>query len=97
MTRFSVMFHDPSLERTTGMKAIIRDSKWDGEEGIHRARTIKTPHQPIPTFVQTVELLMKVGRKNPRFHKPIRGSRNISFHVPDLRLLASFASLATWD
>ncbi|KAG8898916.1 hypothetical protein FRB99_007065 [Tulasnella sp. 403] len=56
-----VMFHDPSLERTTGMKAIIRECNWHGEDGIHQARTLKAPRQAIPTFVETVDLLMKVS------------------------------------
>lgn len=55
------MFHDPSLERTTDTKAIIRESTWNGDNGIHKARTIKTPRQAIPTFVETVGLLMKVS------------------------------------
>lgn len=59
---FSVMFHDPSLERTTNMKAVIRKSYWHGENGIHQARTRKSPVQAIPTFAQSVELLMKVSR-----------------------------------
>ncbi|KAG8865148.1 hypothetical protein FRB96_000037 [Tulasnella sp. 330] len=67
-----VMFHDPSLERTTGMKAVIRDSKWNGEDGIHRARTIKTPKQPIPTFVQTVELLMKPENLHVKFNVDVK-------------------------
>ncbi|KAG9015562.1 hypothetical protein FRB94_000167 [Tulasnella sp. JGI-2019a] len=67
-----VMFHDPSLERTTGTKAIIRDSHWHGERGIHQARTIKTPRQAIPTFAQTVELLMQPENRHVKFNVDVK-------------------------
>lgn len=35
--------------------------KWHGEGGIEHVRTLKEPHQAIPTFAQTIELLMKVS------------------------------------
>jgi len=54
-----VMFHDPSLDRTTDSKGLIKDRPWHGKDGIEHVRTIKTPKQPIPTFVDTVALLMK--------------------------------------
>jgi len=66
------MFHDPSLERTTGMNAIIRDSTWHGENGIHQARTIKAPRQAIPTFVETVELLMKPENRHVKFNVDVK-------------------------
>lgn len=56
------------------MKAIIRTSNWHGEQGIHQARTIKAPRQSIPTFVETVELLMKVGQDSVHFDRRARGS-----------------------
>lgn len=73
------MFHDPSLERTTDTKAIIRESHWHGDNGIHKARTVKSPRQAIPTFKETVALLMKVGfgvgsQKGP-YLRSARGSR----------------------
>jgi phosphatidylglycerol phospholipase C len=54
------MFHDPNLERTTDQKGTIRERDWYGEDGMQHARTKKEPKQSIPTFEQTVELLMKV-------------------------------------
>lgn len=39
----------------------IKDRTWYGENGMQHVRTVKEPKQPIPTFVETVELLMKVG------------------------------------
>jgi len=67
-----VMFHDPSLERTTGMKAIIRESHWNGDNGIHQARTIKAPRQAIPTFVETVALLMKPENRHIKFNVDVK-------------------------
>lgn len=67
-----VMFHDPSLERTTGMKAVIRESKWNGEHGIHQARTLKAPRQAIPTFAQTVELLMEPDNRHVKFNVDVK-------------------------
>ncbi|KAG8920340.1 hypothetical protein FRC03_001890 [Tulasnella sp. 419] len=67
-----VMFHDPSLERTTSMKAVIRESKWHGENGIHKARTLKAPHQAIPTFVETIDLLMKPENRHVKFNVDVK-------------------------
>lgn len=33
---------------------------WHGADGMQHVRTKKEPKQTIPTFVQTVELLMRV-------------------------------------
>ncbi|KAJ8453474.1 hypothetical protein ONZ51_g13578 [Trametes cubensis] len=55
-----VMFHDPTLDRTTNGTGNIRDQNWYGPNGMEYLRTTKEPQQPIPTFAQTVELLMKV-------------------------------------
>lgn len=39
---------------------LIREKNWYGFEGMEQARTKKEPKQAIPTFAETVELLMKV-------------------------------------
>lgn len=41
-------------------KGLIRERNWYGPDGMENARTKKEPKQSIPTFVETVELLMKV-------------------------------------
>ncbi|KAH9943176.1 PLC-like phosphodiesterase [Epithele typhae] len=70
-----VMFHDPTLDRTTNGKGKIKETNWFGEGGMEHLKTTKTPVQSIPTFVQTVELLMKVrlvpARKLEREHRSL--------------------------
>ena len=34
---------------------------WHGEDGMEHIRTLKEPRQAIPTFAQTIELLMRVS------------------------------------
>lgn len=41
---------------------LIRERDWHGEDGMQHLRTKKEPKQPIPTFAETVALLMKVGQ-----------------------------------
>jgi len=40
---------------------LIRERNWHGEGGMQHIRTKKEPKQPIPTFAETVALLMKVN------------------------------------
>ncbi|TFY81088.1 hypothetical protein EWM64_g2927 [Hericium alpestre] len=67
-----VMFHDPSLERTTDGKGLIRDNNWYGDGGMEHARTTKTPKQPIPTFAETVALLMKPENQHVRIDVDVK-------------------------
>ncbi|TCD68489.1 hypothetical protein EIP91_010664 [Steccherinum ochraceum] len=60
-----VMFHDPSLDRTTNGKGLIREQSWHGPEGMEHLRTIKEPKQSIPTFANAVELLMRLSSLVP--------------------------------
>ena len=46
---------------TAGHVGLIRERNWYGADGMEHARTKKEPQQSIPTFAETVELLMKVG------------------------------------
>lgn len=41
---------------------LIRERSWYGEDGMQHLRTKKEPKQPIPTFAETVALLMRVSR-----------------------------------
>lgn len=50
-----LMFHDPSLERTTDGKGMIGDLPYVGV--IDGFRTLKAPHQKIPTFDELIDLL----------------------------------------
>jgi len=67
-----IMFHDPTLERTTDGKGAIRENKWYGEGGMEHLRTRKEPHLPIPTFAQTVELLMKPENRHVKFNIDVK-------------------------
>jgi len=65
-----LMFHDPSLERTTNGHGLIRDQKWIG--GMEHCRTKKAPIQPIPTFQETVDLLMKPENRQAHFNVDVK-------------------------
>lgn len=52
-----VMFHDPTLNRTTNGTGKIKDQNWYGN--MENVRTTKEPIQPIPTFDQLIELIMR--------------------------------------
>ena len=39
----------------------IKERVWFGQDGMEHVRTIKEPKQSIPTFAETVSLLMQVG------------------------------------
>ncbi|THH18212.1 hypothetical protein EW146_g2729, partial [Bondarzewia mesenterica] len=58
-----VMFHDPSL---------IREKNWHGEDGMEHVRTTKQPKQSIPTFAETVSLLMKPENHHVKFNVDIK-------------------------
>nr|GAT59327.1 predicted protein [Mycena chlorophos] len=67
-----VMFHDPDLRRTTDSSGLIRERRWFGEEGMHAVRTAKAPHQPIPTFEETVALLMLPENQHANFNVDVK-------------------------
>ncbi|KZW04162.1 PLC-like phosphodiesterase [Exidia glandulosa HHB12029] len=67
-----LMFHDPALGRTTDGAGNIRERKWYGADGMEQHRTIKEPHQPIPTFAQTVDLLMKPENRHVEFNVDVK-------------------------
>ncbi|KAG6336489.1 hypothetical protein ID866_2603, partial [Astraeus odoratus] len=67
-----VMFHDPALERTTGSKGLIRERNWYGEDGMEHLRTIKEPRQAIPTFSETIALLMKPENEHVKFNVDVK-------------------------
>jgi phosphatidylglycerol phospholipase C len=56
------------------MEGFIKDRNWHGEEGMEHARTIQEPKQPIPTFVETIALLMKVSCLQSQARKHTRAS-----------------------
>ncbi|WWC91815.1 uncharacterized protein L201_006762 [Kwoniella dendrophila CBS 6074] len=52
-----LMFHDPTLDRTTTGKGLIKTQPW--KDVIEHVRTTKEPVQPIPLFEELIALLMK--------------------------------------
>ncbi|KAH9999964.1 PLC-like phosphodiesterase [Russula vinacea] len=67
-----VMFHDPSLERTTNSKGLIRERNWYGSDGMVHVRTVKEPKQSIPTFIETLDLLMKPENHHIKFNIDVK-------------------------
>ncbi|KAF8843114.1 PLC-like phosphodiesterase [Paxillus ammoniavirescens] len=67
-----VMFHDPALDRTTGSKGLIRERNWYGQDGMEHLRTIKEPRQAIPTFAETIALLMKPENQHVNFNVDVK-------------------------
>jgi len=45
---------------------LIRERVWHGENGMEHVRTLTEPALPIPTFAETIQLLMKVNHRH--FH-----------------------------
>ncbi|KZT05553.1 PLC-like phosphodiesterase [Laetiporus sulphureus 93-53] len=67
-----VMFHDPSLDRTTNGSGLIREQMWYGVNGMEQLRTTKEPKQAIPTFAETVALLMKPENRHVKFNVDVK-------------------------
>ncbi|KAF9266177.1 PLC-like phosphodiesterase [Marasmius fiardii PR-910] len=67
-----IMFHDPDLSRTTNSTGHIRSRNWYGQDGMEHVRTIKEPKQAIPTFVETIALLMKPENLHVKFNIDVK-------------------------
>lgn len=67
-----VMFHDPTLERTTDGKGLIYEHPYYGPDGIEHLRTVKQPAQQIPTFNQICDLLMRPECKHVKLNLDIK-------------------------
>ncbi|CAE6440585.1 unnamed protein product [Rhizoctonia solani] len=88
-----LMFHDPSLGRTTDGSGLIREKRaclfhalplglisylsllfylkqWTGD--MEHTLTIREPKQAIPTFEQTIELLMRPENKHVKFNVDVK-------------------------
>ncbi|CAE6465623.1 unnamed protein product [Rhizoctonia solani] len=65
-----LMFHDPSLGRTTDGRGLIREKQWVGD--MEHTRTIREPKQAIPTFEQTIELLMRPENRHVQFNVDVK-------------------------
>ncbi|KAF5387680.1 hypothetical protein D9615_000752 [Tricholomella constricta] len=58
-----VMFHDPGQ---------IKERDWHGEQGMQHVRTVKEPKQAIPTFAETVALLMRPENQHVKFNVDVK-------------------------
>lgn len=67
-----LMFHDPVLARTTDSTGEIKERNWFGDDGMQHIRTKKEPIQPIPLFVETIELLMRPENHHVRFNVDVK-------------------------
>lgn len=70
-----IMFHDPSLERTTDGKGFIREQAWSNV--IEHYRTIREPRQQIPTFQQVCDLLMKPENMHVKLNVSMENDQSI--------------------
>ncbi|KIY71144.1 PLC-like phosphodiesterase [Cylindrobasidium torrendii FP15055 ss-10] len=69
-----LMFHDPDLRRTTNSSGKIKERDWYGPEGMEHVRTSKLPAQSIPTFAETVALLMRPENMHVKFNVDVKAN-----------------------
>ncbi|KAH9899561.1 PLC-like phosphodiesterase [Cubamyces lactineus] len=67
-----VMFHDPSVDRVTDGTGLIRERLWHGEGGLQQLRTVKEPKQPLATFEETINLLMRPENQHVKFNVDVK-------------------------
>ncbi|KAH9833462.1 PLC-like phosphodiesterase [Rhodofomes roseus] len=72
-----IMFHDPTLQRTTNGFGMIKEHKWYGPNGMQQLRTKKEPKQPIPTFDETIALFMRPENRHAKLHIDIKPSNSL--------------------
>ena len=60
----------PFLGSNVVVVGYIRERTWYGPNGIKHIRTVKEPKQAIPTFLETIDLLMKVS-VHISVHRPL--------------------------
>ncbi|CAO1638899.1 unnamed protein product [Sympodiomycopsis kandeliae] len=65
-----IMFHDPSLERTTDGRGLIKQQPW--HDGIEHVRTTAKPRQQLPTFRGICDLLMRPENKHVKLNIDIK-------------------------
>ncbi|KAN0066156.1 hypothetical protein ACQY0O_000250 [Thecaphora frezii] len=91
-----VMFHDPSLERTTDGKGLIYERPYYGDNGVEHVRTRKEPRQQIPTFKQVCDLLMRADCKHVKLNLDIKPDNNPDRLFPLMReIIESYPGFET--
>ncbi|EPQ31904.1 uncharacterized protein PFL1_00103 [Pseudozyma flocculosa PF-1] len=91
-----VMFHDPTLERTTDGKGLIYEHAYYGEGGVEHVRTLKEPRQQIPTFKQVCDLLMRPDGKHVKLNLDIKPDNDPDRLFPLMReIIESYPDFET--
>ncbi|KAG2013251.1 hypothetical protein CC2G_010182 [Coprinopsis cinerea AmutBmut pab1-1] len=65
-------FSISALDRTTDSTGEIKERVWYGPAGMEHVRTIKEPKQSIPTFAETIDLLMKPENRHVKFNVDVK-------------------------
>ncbi|KAF9035043.1 PLC-like phosphodiesterase [Hymenopellis radicata] len=63
---------ESDLRRTTNSSGLIKERNWYGEGGMEHVRTIKKPVQSIPTFAETIALLMRPENQHVKFNVDVK-------------------------
>ncbi|KAJ6515363.1 PLC-like phosphodiesterase, partial [Mycena sanguinolenta] len=69
---FLVTEAPPELGRTTNSTGKIRERNWYGADGMESVRTTQEPHQPIPTFAESIALLMRPENQHANFNVDVK-------------------------
>lgn len=93
--RVVLMFHDPTLDRTTDQTGAIKERNWYGADGMEHVRTKKEPQQAIPTFAEMLDLLMKPENQHVIFNVDVKPNNDPAVLFPLLHRLIS--SHTDWE
>ncbi|KAL7418541.1 hypothetical protein Q5752_006999 [Cryptotrichosporon argae] len=89
-----LMFHDPTLDRTTTGRGLIREQPWTGT--IEHVRTVKEPVQPIPRFEELVDLLMEEENRHVVLNIDCKMQNDPERLFPEMaRIISKHASWAS--
>ncbi|WVF72916.1 hypothetical protein IAT40_007734 [Kwoniella sp. CBS 6097] len=89
-----LMFHDPTLDRTTTGKGLIREQPWSGV--IEHVRTTKEPVQPIPLFEELIALLMEPQNQHVTLNIDCKMQNDPERLFPEMsRIISTYPNHAT--
>lgn len=88
------MFHDPTLDRTTTGKGLIRKQPW--QDVIEHVRTKAEPIQPIPLFEELVALLTEPGHRHVSLNIDCKMQNDPEMLFPEMaRIIAMYPGWET--